>query len=314
MTAPKYRAPVTLAGVVDELLNGTPTDVDWPVDHRCTKTGPSACDHGRRTSLLDQLTDLVEPGRPGKTENGTTSGKKPAAPAPWSTAPAELLDGIHRGAVELANHARRVLGFGPLQVAWMQTLYVTGPTCPTACEHQSCRLVRRGAPGRVRYVPAAHDERGARTAMRDLLRLVDALEERDPEHHLVCRRDEQDRRRPGAIEVTLRSWHRQATILTGHSTAWPRLRQIPNPHRDRVIGPAHPQCTHLSCAAIRLGRPPAWMQARCPHCHSASLAQDPTSGSVVCLRPSCRDATGRRHEWSVEELKRLGLILETEPA
>lgn len=209
-----------------------------------------------------------------------------ASPAPWSPPAAELLDEIRRGSLELANHARRVLGFKALTVPWVVT-DVLIPFKPSS---------------RTVYVPAIADRLGCHAALRELPRMLDALRRRHPDHHLavkiVERQGKQALRRPGQIESQLRRWHRDALLLTGHELPWPRVAQMPNPSTERI---------ELEDGTTV--RPPRWVQARCPHCGCASLRQNPETGAVVCLKPSCRDEEGQRHEWDYDELQRLGLVL-----
>lgn len=339
----------TLTQVVDQLVREYHNEDDAPPGHWCTTThtkttalAGDVCSHRDLAwlSLLARLELLVlrgvgAPAADGRTGGGrgvTLSTRKreqvrlprqlrqdwtpgAASPAPWSPPAAELLDEIRRGSVDLANHARRVLGFGPLQVPWLVT-----PKRGVWVARPDGGITYKAPKSRTVYVPAIADRLGSHAALRELPRLIDALRRRDADHHLVVTVVETGagkpaRRRPGVIEAQLRHWHREALLLTGHEVPWARLTQIPNPITDPIAGPACAgRCGHESCSPVRAGRPRKWVQARCPHCGAASLRQNPATGAVVCLKPSCRDGEGRRHEWDVKELERLGLVLTTESA
>lgn len=335
---------LTLEQVVAEMVDRYDDEGDWPAEHRCTKTTaaeavlvaagrlaldalgeqvvhrvdgstwrvglPSSCAHGSHAPLLSRLADLVPRGQ-GQVagEAGSKHRKRPSSPAPWTAPVAELLDEIQRTAVAVDAWAREDLGFEPLQVAWRAQW--------TDVDELGYDVRLGYAPpdyGRGRhqvlYRPARPDAVGARAALRDLPRVLALLEERDPGHPLVERPSATE---PAAGERYLRTWHARAKLLTGHRTPWPALRQVPNPNRPTqpLQGPAcvDLRCGHSTCQELRIGRPPRWVLARCPHCGSASLRQNPGTGAIVCIRPSCKDAEGRRHQWSAEELQRLGLMI-----
>lgn len=305
----RYRPPESLDGVVDELVRRFATEEDSTAH---ASAGSALTDRARTAPLLERLRSLVPAGTSVPKENPGKSprGVRPGSPAPWAAQPAELLDEIQRGALDLSQHARRVIGMGPLTVPYVVTPApaVSGPAHPQ-CEHVSCSAIR---PRTVRVLADLDPARGGRAALLDVVRLLPALAAADSTHHLVAG----DRvGQPGEVEQQLRKWHHRALLLTGHAVAWPRLGEIPNPQRDaaRSIGPAHLRCAHESCVVIRIGRPRKWIQARCPYCASPSLRQNPETEAIVCTRPSCRDGQGRPNEWSKYELRRLGLILEVTP-
>jgi hypothetical protein len=82
----------------------------------------------------------------------------------------------------------------------------------------------------------------------------------------------------GAALHELRRWRARALALTGHVLPWPRL-----------------------------------TRHTCPYCDYASLRQRPHDGAVVCTAPSCRDDGGNPPAWTLEELRRLGLLVDDAP-
>lgn len=302
-----YKPPETLQGVVDELILTFAGETD-----------PGGDD---APSLLRRLGALVPPGRSGHASGGRSSSTKSSAP--WSST-AELLDEIRNGALSLSEAARQVLDMGPLTIAYrvrheVATVAEAGPVCSAApdCGHGSCVVVvDRWS---IAQVPARRDPRlGTAAALRDIARLEPLVRDRHPDHELV---HGEERGAPGLLEGSVRRWHRAALVVTGHGTGWPRVAEMPVPNAHRIIGPTCARriqddggmglCEHRSCRAIRAGvdRPVRWEPARCPYCDSPSLRQDPTTGSVICLRPDCRTPDGARYSWSVAELQRLGLVM-----
>ena len=153
----------------------------------------------------------------------------------------------------------------------------------------------------------------APTALRRLPDLARVLRAREStrEHALA--------KGPKSIDRQVRGWHRAALVLVGHEVPWPKVGQVqieqePKPY----LGPVCPDdgdglCRHQSCRAIQAETSTErWENARCPYCGSVSLRQDPVSGNVLCMRPSCRTEDDGRHVWSVDELGRLGVIILSE--
>lgn len=282
----------TLQVTVDELARYFRPGGDVPAEHTChavwsAGTGPGsvvlvrpACRsrHDRTTGLLGRLEELATPSMGTVHGDGGGGGKKAkgpgGSPAPWAARPAELLDEIQRGAIELNENARRLLGFGPLPAG-----------------------------------PLAARARAALVGLPDLWVALAASPGRD-EHWLAKGRD--------SIDERVRRWHRDAQLLTGHEVPWASVGQFPlkDPPARRQ-GPVCPHegddtCRHQSCRAIQATPRQRWETGRCPYCWSASLRQDPTTGNVICLKPSCSTVDGERHVWTVDELERLGVIILSE--
>jgi hypothetical protein len=317
-----HTSRLTLEQVTTQLVHWFDSAGDFPVEHECAPTttvvdfpartslgydvalGYSwpaaaavvavACDHSALGApLLERLAELVEPGSSGpKSSPGKSSGKGPkGSPAPWAAAPAELLDEALRGAIELHDTARAVLGLTPEDYAGTDV----------------------AARGRIALDRLDSDVR--------------MLQERRPEHWLAsspcpggpaCTIG-REHLHPGAIETRARSWRKRALQLTGHETPRAKVRQVLNldhpDHTDRpVLGPVHPArgphlCLDDSCLTLRHARANRYQVARCPFCDSVSLEQDPDSGHVECVRPSCRDDEGQRRMWTIDELATMGLVI-----
>lgn len=300
----------SFARIVDDLLVSFTDRDDWPADHRCAKgDAPVACSHTDFAGqpLLGRLRDLIMPGTaPAKEDPGKRAGGKRHSPAPWDRKAGELVDEILRGSIDLDARVRRVLGMGALEVTyWL----------PRPGWHPPLSRPYRAASAPAHRVPL---EDAGPAALRDLVRILPLLQDRHPDHHLAAYHPV-----GGAPsweqppEPAVRSWHQQALLITGHERPWPRVTQVPNPdHPDNcrrgefLLGPACHACQHPSCQLLRGARMNRWVQARCPHCHSASLRQNPVTQAVECLRPRCRDEHGQRHVWSITELRALGLAVE----
>lgn len=78
------------------------------------------------------------------------------------------------------------------------------------------------------------------------------------------------------------------------------LPQVPPPHQDEA---ARITCRWLSGAQVALGieeawvrvpRPPASREARCPYCQLPSLRMRVLRGEVRCIAPQCRDLDRQR--------------------
>lgn len=277
--ADRIAETLTFAQVIDEILVSFTDRDDWPSDHRCTKPGGhQACSHTDFAGepLLKRLRELIVPGTaPAKEDPGKRSGGKRHSPAPWDRKAGELVDEILRGAVDFADRVRLVLGFTP-------------------------------------------QPQSGEAALRELVVLLPLLRERHPRHHLAAYQP------VGEVpsweqppEPAVRSWHQQALLITGHQRPWPRVTQVPNPSHpdncaigDFLLGPTCLACAHPTCLELRSARYNRWVQARCPHCLSASLRQNPVTQSIECQRPRCRDEHGQRHVWSIAELRALGVAIE----
>lgn len=312
-------ARLELDEVIAELVDRYEHPDDWPAEHRCVKSfgydpmlgydqrasvdgsievHKTSCDHGSGLSLIGRLGDLIEPGQRAVQEN---PGKAPSgpkgSPAPWSARPAELIDEILRGAIDMHDTTRRVLGLKP----------------------------------DPKYTDTHLDQRGS-NALRALPADILMLEGRGKEDHWLavsacpgrpkCTVGSQHRH-PGGIERAVRAWHRRALLVTGHEQKRAKVGQVLNPlHPDNTEryyrGPIHQRppfksCdVHESCEQMRQDRMHRYQQARCPWCQSVSLEQDPVTGHVECVRPGCRDHEGHRHMWTVDELAHLGLVIVTE--
>lgn len=281
-----------LTGIVEELLVGVRDGKD------------------RRPALVETLRDLMplsqalvrDPDAP------TAPPGRRHSPAPWSASPAELLDEIGRGAVDLVATARRVLGLPPATV------------------HAVVEGQRREVP----LSAVAQDVAGA-AALRmlpDLHRRIRA-DRRLVDHWLVRVELEDGTLDAGAIEKRLRSWRHRARVLAGYDVRPLPVGQVPNPwHLGNIDDPNDPTtpwwrgpvcpttkaglCGHSSCSTLRWARTERWVMAECPWCSRSSLLQDPADGAVYCARPSCRDDAGHRPRWSVAELGRLGVLVASE--
>lgn len=290
---------------------------DWPSEHRCTKDGRHVCQHDvitDRAPLLDRLDELVMPGA-GKIETSAPaprSGPKAGSPAPWDPSAGELIDEIHRGALELLMHVRAALGL---------------PAAPQVRElvrprgwHPPFRLV----PVLVRLDRLPVDVAGRR-ALRDLPTFTTLLERKHPLHHLVLgppvsRAHPERGFRPGEVLATLRRWRHRALIITGHEQRPVILHQWLNRWHDEwhrgplcELADAALSCSHRSCEALRDSRgAPLWTTCGCPYCGTRGLHLDEINSSLFCPRPSCRDEDGARREWSTWALRQIGLTKDTE--
>lgn len=288
---PKVDQRLTLAQVIDELLHFYRNDGDWPVDHRCTKTGVHTCDHrGVDAPLVERLADLVEKGTGLARPDGAKQHPvRQGSPAPWAAAPAELLMEIWHRSLDFSAELRDELDFRDLSV-------------PVLVDS----VLGRPIVARTVYIPARRaGEQGARAALTELPRLVAAAQGM-VEAAIVA----------GWIEQQVRAWHRRALLITGHDVAWTRLDQIPNPDHlasyDRCgldgggyqVGPYCQACLHRSCAQLRRGHTQRWVEPQCPHCQRSMLRRNPVTQAVYCLSPSCLDEQGKRHVWTIEQWAR----------
>lgn len=265
-----------------------------------------------RQSLLDALDELSLPSQSLVSDPNapSTPPRRAGSPAPWSAGPAELLDEIERGSIDLVLTARRVLGLAP-------------PTMPAS-----------GRDGRRHDVPLTLVEPGsavapALRALPDLHRRIRSR--RDLQNHWLVRVELADGTlEAGEIEVKLRRWHHRAAVVVGMEQRPLPVGQVPNPwHPENAIGESPARggvgwwrgptchhngslCDHDSCRVMRWSRTHRWVDAVCPWCERPSLLQSPSDGSVYCGRPSCRDSAGRRPSWSVAELRRLGSLVSAE--
>lgn len=281
--------------------------------HVCRPTRYQQCDHGplsSRSAILDRLARLVrEPGvNAAPADDGSRGGrsrsKAPAgSPAPWSAAPAELLDEILRGAVVLQSQCRSALHLSEVVEE----------------DEREIRLGRQ-----VITTTVAPDMLGRRALAR-LPGLVDML--RRDGHPLGTTILADGRVRPGKVEQRVRRWHSRALVLLGHEVQWRRLAPAVNPDVQyrpeppgrgavtelgpvcaapscghelcrlvrmtlsvghRRIGPVCTSCSHPSCDRVRRWRS-RYLPARCPDCFADSLRSNPGTGEVRCLRPHCED-------------------------
>lgn len=319
-----------LVDVIAELLVAFEHPDDWPADHRCTKTSATvaavdwqgwpvaddqgydpalgyavpvllrhtACSHGGGRSLMSRLEELVPPGQRAAQQNPGKAPRGPkGSPAPWAAQPAELLDEIRRGAIDLHDSARRVLGLKRDDGYVGLDLAQRAARALTALPSDLLMIEGRGMT--AHWLVAAECPGRPRCTVRG------------------------DHRHPGSIEGAVRSWHGRALLVTGHEQKRAKVGQVLNPlhpeNTERYYrGPVHPRpphgaCdVHESCELMRQDRLNRYQQARCPWCDSVSLEQDPETGHVECVRPSCRDEQGHRHMWTVDELAHLGLLIVTE--
>lgn len=316
---------LTLEQVVGELVEEFFDERDVPAGHRCTTVGPNRCSHEERARrpLLVRLSEIVMPGTgaPRAPESKQAKGTR-GSPAPWSSAPAHLVDEVHRGAVRFDRALRADLDLGPLHVhRGIASKRRVGPLCSAAagvvgtrmegvldrvCPHPSCQPVRKAITTVASATPA--DVAGP-AALRGLPLLVELLLERDATNQLVAgplvNAERPDRGRSwGLVERTVRRWHAAAKGLTGHEDRPIIIRQRVNPFAHEYWpGPRCQDpwsCPHTSCRLVDLAQRPRWEAASCPHCGSRGFAWDPIWGVLRCDHPRCRDEDGRRPSWSMD--------------
>jgi hypothetical protein len=152
-------------------------------------------------------------------------------------------------------------------------------------------------------------QEAGRAALADLPRVLAKLQLEDPDDPdangpYVKPSEPWRGRRWGNVEATVRYWHKQARLITGHiSTSRTVVHRLPNPHAGAFWpGPLHESpndCGDPSCWVLQLSRDKEHLTLRCPHCRTIGLVQDEITGALFCDRPSCRDESGNRHEWSI---------------
>lgn len=292
---------LALGDVVRELVRGY-VAADWPANHVCSP----ACTHDgyASISLVDRLRDVVMPGTTPRDASGIRSGGVNGSPAPWDPRAGELLDEIARGALEHSRNLRLMLGLSPLRIK-----SVTRPPGwhPPMRQHVVSALAD--------FMPL---DAALEPALDDVVARYPLVQARHPEHWLV--RGEQLSKTkpehghlPGAVESSLRRWHRNALVVLGFQSPPVVLRQIANPEYGRFLpGPLCEHCRHESCIQVSLSRQSLWITARCPYCNAKGIHQNPETGTLFCARPSCRDEEGRPHSWSLDALRRLGLVMLSE--
>lgn len=315
----RAKGPATLTDIVRELVVEFRAKDDRPADHRCaTPTGyrgpqqldrSLVCTHATHSSrsLLDRLASLVAPGAgPAREDPGKRSKSSTGSPAPWSAEPAELLDEILLGAIDLAVIVRQLLGFAPLPVTLVRV--PADPAWHPPLAYRPLTLPVHRAPRAL----------AGRAALMDLPVTLPLLQERYP-HLGKANGALLDPARPakghrwGEVESKVRFWHREAQLLTGHQVEAPRVREMHNPvFGERRPGPTCDgpyECGHTSCRRIAMGHEREWLRPHCPYCGASGLPQDQKTGAIYCDRSTCRDDRGRRHEWSVDAFRHFGLVL-----
>lgn len=224
----------------------------------------------------------------GQTRRHRVSG----SPAPWTAAPAELLDEMDRGIVRLIHEARDYLGQPVLsQIAHSHDMTVWAPipayTTPT------WEATTRTRP--PTQLPTLAIAPAARTAWSVTAATLNEL-------------SSVNRELAGWMETRIRTWHYRARILTGEiTTEWAHLHDavenpyyIPDP-RYRTPGPLCTPpltrtCPHPSCHTRREERTPT-KQIRCPHCDCRSLTEHTITGEIRCTNPGCSTPTGDQPTW-----------------
>lgn len=305
--------PLSVVELVRDLVEWF--DSRLPADHRCTVASlgydlslgygdpRSVCTHrlADLPSMLDRLDDLVVPGTT-PSDEGRHRHRPPRqeSPAPWDRRVGELLDEVYRGAYDLVESVRRVLGFSAFSLQ------------PAGVQH---------GPGRRSLL----DQVG-RAALRELGRSggpLQLLGERRPDHWLVrgqllSRRHPERGYRPGAVLAALRSWHSRALAILGFDVPRPRdWWWMPNPlspaeRAEYAVGPVCPgadgsarlpmqrvSCGHGSCLRVAFARmgevAPLW----CPDCWSRGVLVDQVSGEVSCR--VCVDDDGDPTAWMSQQ-------------
>lgn len=302
--------PLSVVEMVRDLVEWF--DPELPFDHRCTVASLGydlslgygdprhVCTHrwADMPSMLDRLEDIVEPGTT-PADDGRHRPARQGSPAPWDRRAGELVDEVYRGAHELVESVRRVLGFSAFSIV------------PAGVQV-----------GRRRPVL---DQVG-RAALRELAKdggPLQLLEERRPDHWLVRGKLLSERHpdrgyRPGAVLAALRSWHSRALVILGFDSPRPReLWWMPNPlspleRAEWGIGPVCPSgdgwtrlpmqrvtCGHGSCLRVALARMGDQVPLWCPACWGRGLLVDQVSGEVSCR--SCVDEEGDPVTWMSEQ-------------
>ncbi|QIM20553.1 hypothetical protein G7075_04370 [Phycicoccus sp. HDW14] len=300
--------------MVDEFYD--PRDV--PAGHRCPTDGPARCTHEEiaHRALLVRLAAITLPGTGAPRDPDVPKAKsQKGSPAPWASAPAHLIDEVHRGAIRFDRLLRTALDLGPLHVyrGVASRPRITAP-CPDGlppfapCTHPTCQPIRKTI---TTVSSATPSDIAGPAALRGLPLLVELLLEHDATDPLVAGPlvdpDRPDRGRSwGQVERTVRHWHTEARAQTGHEDKPVVLRQRANPFAGQPwAGPTcedpwSDECQHLSCRLVDLAQRPAWEAAACPHCGTVGFPWDQTWGVLRCDHPRCRDENGRRPAWSME--------------
>lgn len=305
--------PLSVVELVRDLVEWF--DPRLPADHRCTVASlgydlslgygdpRSVCTHrlADLPSMLDRLDDLVVPGTT-PSDEGRHRHRPPRqeSPAPWDRRVGELLDEVYRGAYDLVESVRRVLGFSAFSLQ------------PAGVQH---------GPGRRSLL----DQVG-RAALRELGRSggpLQLLGERRPDHWLVrgqllSRRHPERGYRPGAVLAALRSWHSRALAILGFDVPRPRdWWWMPNPlspaeRAEYAVGPVCPgadgsarlpmqrvSCGHGSCLRVAFARMTEVAPLWCPDCWSRGVLVDQVSGEVSCR--VCVDDDGDPTAWMSQQ-------------
>lgn len=308
------------ADVVDDLVLSYRDRDDVPSKHRCVRSlgydlelgyePQNVCTHAQFATrpLLERLRELIEPGSSmlGSPDGDRKPSRRTGSPAPWAAAPAELVDEILLGALEMNTRIRAKVGMDKLRVKrklWRRRIAPSWhpPLVPVYEPHQF--LVEQWAKDVPRH-------EAGETALRDLPKVLARLQHHFPDDPdaagaLVKPSEPSRGRHWGYVEATVRDWHRRARLMTGHSVDDRTVvHRLPNPHAGkRWPGPIHDvpnDCGHDSCWRIHLTHQGAHIALRCPYCRTLGLVEDDVTGALFCDRPSCRDDDGSRHSWSVD--------------
>lgn len=313
-TQPTFKRRLTVEDLVRELLVSYRPD-GMPPGHVCSER----CTHTRwgNRALLDRLAELAVPGQqllPSGEDAGISGkGARRGSPAPWSAPAAELLDEILRGALELNESGRRLLGWDELTVprpAYEHRGPVRWGPSPAGGIGPRQQLpgdVVRRQPAAA--VPAAKVDVSVagRVALRGLPGILTALQREAPDRRLTAGPpDKHGVARPGFIEQAVQTWHRRATQVTGDVTPWHRLPSVLNPdhwsqqpgqvtvvrwlHGPRCADPE--RCGHESCTSLSYFR-----ARRTQRWRPRSRFEGPACERLRCEHESCFRLRSRRDRW-----------------
>lgn len=302
-----FQRRTTLEDIVRDLLDTYRNADDDPPEHVCTP----ACTHAEegRRPLMVRLAELAEPSRQllKAKDSPTRSKQKPGSPAPWSAAPAELLDEILNGALDFNRRGRRVLGWPDLEISVPAFVLVPGHEGDPAPYGIGPRpwVPDVTVPPRRVLATSTSIETAGRVALRGLPGVVRALMDNAPERRLGSMEFADGRLGQGYIETAVRSWHRRALELTGHEVRWERLPAVRNPdhwtnqppplideHTRRGPRCKGGECEHESCAALHLFR--RTIKTRWLRRHRF---EGPVCADVRCEHGSCFRLRQRRVAW-----------------
>lgn len=303
-TALPRRGPLPLRDVVAELLDDH--DLVLPASHRCVLEGPNRCRHesmGRRPLLRQILDTGMDSGSLGAGGGGgSSSGVRAGSPAPYRAEPVEFVDGVYRQALRYSTRLRELMDFGPLRVhrAWVDRPLPQSWHPPLLLPMQ----VSYSSPATATPIELAGP-----AALRDLPVLLEMAAELGVEDPLVYGPlvKAADRRRGrgwGLVERTVRRWHREALIMTGHRPRRVILHELANPLHGWVVpGPSCEEpwrCGHDTCTRAWMSTQPRFLLAVCPFCNAVGFPVDEDQGVIRCDNPACVDDEGARHEWSMD--------------